>query len=230
LASNPGIRQSRSRGNSLSGGSTHRGSLVMGSAVGLPVEVLPFLTSLRNSGYSGDVALFAGRRLTRELRAHDLPRNILFRPAPTLLLTRYAKVRASRILRAQWRVLQTLGWITQKAVGRLSPSARLRTMVAQLVCTPMEARFLYYLEFLRHHEYDRVLVTDIRDVLFQSDPFTQLPETGVAVSIELRSYTISTESHNRRWMEGSSTRSAITRHPASGSHMATGSRWSVTSS
>jgi hypothetical protein len=64
----------------------------------------------------------------------------------------------------------------------------------------MDARFFHFLRFLQRHPYERVLITDVRDVLFQRDPFADLPREGLAVSIETRRYTIATEPHNRTWL------------------------------
>jgi hypothetical protein len=64
------------------------------------------------------------------------------------------------------------------------------------------ARFLAYREFLRAHasEYARVLVTDLRDVVFQADPF--LADTGpsLACFLEHGDVTIAEQAHNARWI------------------------------
>jgi hypothetical protein len=187
-------------------GQHDRDTVVMGSAVGLQVDqIVPFLRSLQNCGYSGDIVLFVGRRLARRLRKKQLQPRVLLVPAPTLLPTNFKRVRENRLAWTQWRVLEALGWACQQALGRFpgssSPLRRLQMSVAQLVCTPMEARFLCFHRFLARHAYRRILISDVRDVLFQSDPFTQLPPSGLAVSIESRSYTIATEPLNRSWIK-----------------------------
>src|SRR3954452_16380587 len=76
----------------------------------------------------------------------------------------------------------------------------LQVAIARMVCTPMDARFFHYLQFLERHPYERVLLTDVRDGLFQRDPFADIPRGGLAVSIEVRRYTIEKEPHNRTWL------------------------------
>jgi hypothetical protein len=82
------------------------------------------------------------------------------------------------------RVLWSLGRERQSVALRLHPVS--------------ESRFIVYLEHLRRHSYERVLLTDVRDVLFQSDPFAALPVSGLAVSLEPDRYTIATEPWNER--------------------------------
>ena len=182
------------------------GTVVMGSAVGLAAEqVLPFIDSLANCDYEGDLVLFVNRRLARELRTRALPGNVRLIPARTLLPFNFARVRQSRMMWPLWVAAQTVAWAILRALGRrgleFRGSRRIQRFLAKLTCTPMEARFLNFHEFLQGHAYHRVLVTDVRDVLFQGDPFTQLTAPELAVSIETRSYTIATERHNRGWIE-----------------------------
>jgi hypothetical protein len=64
----------------------------------------------------------------------------------------------------------------------------------------MEARFLRFEALLEARPYDHVLICDVRDVLFQRDPFPDLRGSGLAVSIETRRYTIEDEPLNARWV------------------------------
>jgi hypothetical protein len=41
----------------------------------------------------------------------------------------------------------------------------------------------------------------VRDVVFQRDPFLDLPRHGLAVSIETDAYTVASEPHNAMWVE-----------------------------
>src|SRR4051794_733672 len=177
----------------------------MGSAMGLGADqVRPLLASLEHCGYSGDVVLFVGGRLHRELRREPLPAGVRLVRKRSLLPLNFRRVADSRALWALWRPVQIVSWTAMKAIGRapLPARARLRLQVAmaQMVCTPMDARFFHYLRFLEVHPYEHVLLTDVRDVLFQRDPFADIPPDGLAVSIETRRYTIATEHHNRTWL------------------------------
>jgi len=181
-------------------------TVVMGSAAGLrPDQVRPLLASLRNCGYSGDVALFVSGRLHRRMRRDPLAAGVRLLRTRSLLPLSFRRVYGNRAVWALWRPVQAVAWTMMKIAGRapLPSRARLRleVAIARAVCTPMDARFFHCLRFLEHHPYERVLLTDVRDVLFQRDPFADIPPGGLAVSIETRRYTIASEPHNRAWLE-----------------------------
>jgi hypothetical protein len=177
----------------------------MGSATGLPADqVRPWLASLRGCGYSGDIALFVSGRLHRQLRRDPLAANVQLLRARSLLPLNFRRVYDNRALWMLWRLAQAVLWTTMTFVSRAPLPARargsLQVAIAQRACTPMDARFFYFLRYLRLHPYERVLLTDVRDVLFQRDPFIDIPPSGLAVSIETRRYTIASEPNNRRWL------------------------------
>jgi hypothetical protein len=180
-------------------------TVVMGSAVGLrPDQVKPLLASLHNCGYSGDVVLFVSRRLRRQLHQDPLARGVHLVRRRSLLPLSFRQGYGSRTLWALWRPVQVLTWTIIKLIGRLPLPVHARLVVqaaiARAVCTPMEARFFHYLRFLSLQPYERVVLTDVRDVLFQRDPSPDTPAEGLAVGIETRRYTIASEPHNRMWV------------------------------
>lgn len=65
-------------------------------------------------------------------------------------------------------------------------------------------RFFLYLEWLRHNggAYRRVLLTDVRDVVFQHDPFAYDWPPGLSVFHEDLSMTIGQCPHMERWIKG----------------------------
>ena len=179
--------------------------MVIGSAVGLRADqVRPFLASLRNCGYAGDVALFVNRRLHRRLRDDPVAAGVWLLRTRSLLPLNFRRVYGSRVLWALWRPVHAAAWALMRLAGRAPLPGRVRgrlqAAVARVTCTPMDARFFHALRFLERHPYERVLLTDVRDVLFQRDPFADIPPRGLAVSIETDRYTIGSEPHNRRWI------------------------------
>lgn len=179
-------------------------TIVMGSATGLAAaQVLPFLRSLRNCGYEGDVVLFVDRRLASQLRDASGALDISLVPVRTLLPFNFARLKQHRLAWPAWTVVQSAIWALIRLLGLFplaGPCSRAQRGLAEVVCTPMDARFIRFLSFLATRNYNRVLLADVRDVLFQSDPFDQLPVEPLAVSIESRAYTIATEPHNRAWI------------------------------
>jgi hypothetical protein len=178
----------------------------MGAAVGQTAdEVRPFLQSLRRTGYSGAVALFVDPALERALRGDPAARDVTLIRSRQWLPFKLGLWTRRRVMRFAWLPLQLLLWAAVRALAWIVPDEehrfRLQLPLAAFACTPMEARFLRYRRFLDEHPHGRVLLTDVRDVLFQSDPFSALPRSGLAVSIESTAYTIATEPHNRAWVK-----------------------------
>lgn len=179
---------------------------VLGAAIGLsPAQVSPFLSSLRGSGYRGGVALLADRRLVRALRGNPLAAGVTLITAPQWLPFKLRLLERPRTMRILWEPLQAAMWTGLRALRAVplpaSSRARLQRMLAQWLYTPMETRFLRYQTFLASVPHGRVLLTDVRDVLFQGDPFACMPARGLAVSIETCAYTLASQPHNARWIE-----------------------------
>lgn len=178
-------------------------TLVLGAAVGYSAaQIVPFLTSLRRAGYRGDVALLVDRARLREFRRLPLFAGVTLLPASQWLPFRYAIFKSPRVQRFVWHPLQALLWLIVRALGRLPlaelPRLRAQVALGQFLYPPTETRFLRYWRLLEGQPYDRVLLSDVRDVLFQQDPFAQLPERGLAVSMEVGDYTIGTQRWNAR--------------------------------
>jgi hypothetical protein len=182
------------------------GDLVLAAAIGYrPEQLVPFLRSLRKAEYEGSVALFVDRPLKRALEHDPLAADVTLVPSLRWVPMRFGFVQNARKMRLLWALPQALLWAIVAVLGRLPVPARwriaLQVPVATILHTPMEARFFRYRRFLRAHPFDRVLICDVRDVLFQRPPFDGVPPTGLAVSIETSGYTLATEKHNAAWIE-----------------------------
>lgn len=178
---------------------------MIGTAVGLSAEqIRPFLVSLRTSGYAGELVLFVDRALERRLRADPEAQGVTLRRAAQWPPFRLGLLNRPRAMRMGWMPLQAALWRALRAVRALPLSERrrrpLELALAKLLYTPMETRFLRYEQYLRWQAHRRVMLTDVRDVVFQSDPFAALPARGLSVSIETGLYTLATESHNAAWL------------------------------
>jgi hypothetical protein len=95
-----------------------------------------------------------------------------------------------------WILLRFLGLLPMPPVSR----KRYQLAWAQWFFHPQLSRFFHYQRFLNSRPYARVLLTDVRDVIFQADPFQHLPESGLGVSLEAAHYTIATQSWNALWV------------------------------
>lgn len=177
-------------------------TLIMGAAIGYSEQqISPFLTSLRKSGYTGDVVLVVGTSLARRARSQPLFHGVTLLSSPHWFPFKYGLFQRRRtfkwfvrpILFPLWGLVRILGKFPLNEDWRL----RLQGMITQYSMSPTETRFLRYLRFLqRHNYYSRILISDVKDVLFQQDPFLGLPLSGLAVGMELRRKTIGSEPWN----------------------------------
>jgi hypothetical protein len=65
------------------------------------------------------------------------------------------------------------------------------------------SRYFYYLDFLQAnaHRFSHVLLTDVRDVAFQSDPFEGVPAECLWFFQECTRHTLGSEPSNRFWIQ-----------------------------
>lgn len=178
---------------------------VIGTAVGLTREqVEPFLRSLRKVGYSGRVVLFVDSVSLRELRHDQLMTGVTLVRVLPWLPARYHFVFKRRAMRILWAPVQRIWWTIVSLLRHLvlSDSTYLKLVlpIASVMNTHLDARFLRAFRYLRNHPHGRVLLCDVRDVLFQDDPFTRMPATGLAVGLETSQYTLATQPMNAGWI------------------------------
>jgi hypothetical protein len=180
-------------------------TVVMGAAIGLTRDqVRPFLISLNNSGYRGQTVLFVHRALADELRHDPAATQVTLVRVTQWLPFKLRLTERPRVLRLLWRLFQRTLFAALKSLQRVSVGGelalRLRDALARVIYPPMDSRFLLYSRYLRLNPHSHALLTDVRDVLFQNDPFAHLPATGLAVSLETDGYTVASEPHNAEWV------------------------------
>jgi hypothetical protein len=161
-------------------------TLILGLVAGLSLEqTRPFFLSLEKAGYRGDVCLFV----------QDLaPETVAFLRARRVNLVPFQK----SFLKPKWTRL------VQLCRPFLKPRARrLLTEHWLLACLHMHcARQIYFRTYLAEcgRDYDYAMLADIRDVLFQKDPFAfEIPD-GLCVFQEDARQTIGTNFSNASWM------------------------------
>lgn len=141
--------------------------LVMGIVENYTFEQLrPFVVSLRNSGYRGDVVLFhqrVDRATLAQLNAHGI-QTVAYRTLPGI----FPHGRLRRAAALAMRAYHTVKW----------PFYR---HLYHLFLHSVRVRFRLYQRYLAQHgqRYRHVLLTDTRDVLFQADPFSDLPKGDI---------------------------------------------------
>jgi uncharacterized membrane protein len=146
--------------------------VIIGTIRGYDYTVLaPFVSSLRNSIFDCDVVFFYADTDSATLQTL---RGDGIRLIPIHYPGYGAENRWSRI------------WPLAKLGARLPLGAR--TNRAYLTCFTNIAtsKFLFALDFLEknHSMYDAVLLTDVRDVLFQGNPFASAPKAELTAFLE----------------------------------------------
>lgn len=197
-------------------------ALVIGAAVGYaPTQIQPFLSSLRAAGYAGPVALIV---------AHDFP-SARERPFDGVLWVRRPRPWAARWQRRMRRVLASvLGPLRE---WRLQHDAGVPDWALAVVRNyhhPSVSRYADYFELVRDSNAQWIVLSDVRDVIFQQDPVAGLSEPALYVSIESIRYTLGSEPFNRKWITrayGEDTLKRIADAPVSCSGVTLGDRASV---
>lgn len=183
-----------------------RSTGVIGTAVGYGVQqIAPFVRSLRSAGYAGQIVMIVHARDLAALTASPSLRGVRWHPVNTLRLNlRFNRGRYEKL----WLPLQALELMSVRLAGRLPGTdetrRRLQRALASRLFHPELSRFIYYLQLLQADpSLDYVLLTDVRDVVFQTDPFDALGDETLAFGLESSAYTNDTEYWNRRWLRAS---------------------------
>lgn len=211
-------------------------SLVLGFAAGLSADhFTPFAASLRRSGFQGQFGLITAKctpSQTKELAAlADVHWNVdsEFKSALAPAIT----VSALRSLR-QTRGLRRLYPAAFQAVARAGRERNLqdRWEAFEYELEGLQSlRYRLYYQFLREHapEADEVLLTDLRDVVFQRDPFAAAVD-GLELFLEDDRSRLGEDPFNRRWINnlyGAARLQALTDYPTSCSGTTVGGRAAI---
>lgn len=179
-------------------------SLVLGAYTGLPPRHLqPFVSSLRATEFKGSLGIVCGgygADERRELSAlADVVIDVGHEYSSELRVTRQllAYLRRTRGLRRAYPTVF-------QAVARAGPereSFRRWSSLEYRLEGLQALRYLHYHRWIREREPapDCVMITDLRDVFFQRDPFAD-PVRDLEVYLEDASVSIGADDFNTRWI------------------------------
>ena len=176
-------------------------NLILGVAEGMDRdEIEPFVLSLRRTRFDGHIAIYVA----------DLP-------ASTIAFLESFGIEARRMRRLQASVsgkryfpydlrFARLHSTYPRLISAASTLSRDPALTAARLAAPISVRdvrrfFLYY-RYLRRYgrTYENVMLTDVRDVIFQDDPFDFDIDSALHCFLEDSRATLATEPHNRKWL------------------------------
>ena len=166
-------------------------NLILGMAEDLDWESLrPFVASLRRTGFSGELRLFTAG--VSDSTRHHLD-------SEGVEVERFVRIRAKRRSGAVYQPLRSahLTHLAAPLLRRTPPN------VVAAISVPSVARFLRYYRFLAaapEGRYENVMLTDVRDVYVQSDPFAFEIGTRVNCFLEDPRETLASQPDNRSWL------------------------------
>lgn len=168
---------------------------ILGAASGYHPELVePFVSSLVKIHYEGNIVLFINADqvhlyTTYFQKYHHL---VNIKLVPVIIGAFKNKQKVSKIYRS----------IIKRVASILAVDffPHLKSKFLHLTSYPHVARFFEYRNYLIEHSvYSHVLLTDVRDVVFQADPFEGLAQ-GIHIGMENRNVTISQDKYNKSWI------------------------------
>lgn len=180
-------------------------NLVMGAAIGYSEQqITPFVSSLRMSGYQGAIFLLVSAEVAKSIKGNPVFKGVHVEQVSQWFPVRSKIVRSQLLMQTIWAPQRLLLWAMMRIGARSNKASCLGKLARWAACRlhpPSETRYIHYLDFLRSQaHFSRILISDVRDVVFQRDPFELLPEEGLAVSMEVPAYTLATEPYNAGWI------------------------------
>lgn len=187
-----------------------RDSAVLGLAIGYgSKEIGPFAQSLRRSGFRGRLVLFVDG-LSREKRAEvesivdvALDAGDFLPRASRGALARFSthmlgRLKGSRHFKRYYPIIFRLVVRTRFGIEqRLSAWIQLEKDLQGWIAL----RHFIYAKYLETHQHDLVMLSDVRDVLFQADPFDQPLKSDLEVTCESSRVPICASQCNKEWLE-----------------------------
>jgi hypothetical protein len=164
-------------------------NIVVGAVRGYSFEQLrPFILSLRNTSFNGEV-VFLWNQLSEETL------NCLRNNGVRLLHFDYRGQGGLNSWSRFWPVIKVL-------VG-LPVGYRVRREIYKRICNLALVRYIHILDFLEKEssEYENILITDVRDVIFQDDPFRDALSFNVCAFLEAPHMRFGCEEMNTAWMQ-----------------------------
>jgi hypothetical protein len=162
-------------------------NLILGSVMNYRFDVIkPFLSTLRLTGYLGDIVLFHSNITTRTIK-HLREMGVL--PIPFDSSFPHLEPTLAKYLNR---------WANDERIGTLG-----------FYCFRYLLAYCYLKEFVQKYQY--IMLTDVRDVIFQKDPFNFPIGNKLCCFMEREGISLRQEPVDAWWMEQAFNRSTLER-------------------
>lgn len=176
--------------------------IILASATGYSwAAIEPFVNSLRTSGYAGDLLMLVDD--ARGSTAARLRREGIFVLPVTARIRRTSTNAARLLFNRRWRSVYAAAWrfcdaLPVAVATRRDLKIALGHRLHHIACS----RYFHYYQWLRRHGggYAEAMLTDVRDVIFQRDPFSYPLRSPLRFSLEHPSVTIGGQINNAQWI------------------------------
>lgn len=192
-------------------------NLVLGLVKGYEFEqIKPFLVSLRNCGYQGDICLLVSKlspATQQALQQYAEQHRLILHPFQDRPLLSFPyKIKNKNLVFKEIYRHELLFYPLTKLYAQLVNTAAsqnkensylLKCHISKFFLNVMAIRYpLYYLYLFTHGKsYANVMLTDVRDVLFQADPFDfAFDFDGLCCFLEDEEKTIGSCGFNSNWI------------------------------
>ena len=173
----------------------NKSNLIIGLAYGYDFDVIkPFIDSLVSISFGQDVVIIGNESLI-------IPQE--YQGKLNIKVINETSFKRSLVRRAFIKLISAnpinkICNVLFKVSRKLSPSKFIKLFLNTY--HSQVGRYAFYYTYLKQHPYNNILFTDVRDVVFQSDPFSGFNEK-LAVFHESPSIKIKDETFNRNWIK-----------------------------
>ncbi|MEQ1065881.1 lipooligosaccharide outer core biosynthesis glycosyltransferase GtrOC6 [Acinetobacter sp. XH1741] len=174
-------------------------NIIIGSATGYSTDLISsFVYSLEKTDFDGILALIIYKeQLTEFVNAFSDIKGFKIEFKISTIGKFKSKSKYSGLYKFKL-VKNLFKKIISLSVNEAIPDSKIRAL--KITGYPHVSRFFEYKEIIESHsDASHVLLSDVRDVFFQSNPFKNLGK-GLFVGMENPDFTIGTEQYNRKWI------------------------------
>lgn len=174
-------------------------NIIIGSATGYDADLISsFVYSLEKANFDGILALIIYKeQMTEFVNAFSDIKNFKIEFKVSTIGKFKSKSKYSGVYKFKF-VKNILKKIIGLTVNEENADSKIKAL--KITGYPHVSRFFEYKEIIESHsDASHVLLSDVRDVFFQSNPFKNLGK-GLLVGMENPDFTIGTEQYNQKWI------------------------------